>query len=238
VITGGLHTFTEKINAEDMADQANPNGRLAQIIAASPAWKFAGGPAEGHTPRIYHATTRGYILNQILIRCDPQGRTIGQWMHEEVCGPIGADFFCGDHDPSYLARPKAGMKFPDFAFVWANAMVADACAKALGIPPDADTAAAAAFMASDKMKLHPNVRTTRKPQLAFIFLADSCDAVCLLSQVDLVGQAGLPRFDDIMAQAGNVMKYQTEGFGPDPATEGPSSSGRANARGMAQVRQV
>ena len=83
----GLHTFSEQMTSEDEADQANPNGRMAQIIAATPAWKFAGGPAKGQTPRIYHATARGYILNQILIRADPKGRTIGQWMVRPYCTP-------------------------------------------------------------------------------------------------------------------------------------------------------
>ena len=29
----GLHTFSKQITEEDVADQANPNGRMAQIIA-------------------------------------------------------------------------------------------------------------------------------------------------------------------------------------------------------------
>ena len=207
----GLHSFCEQMTVEDQADQANPNGRLAQIIAASPSWKFAGGSAECHTPRIYHATSRGYILNQILIRADPKGRTIGQWMHEEVCGKIGADFFCGNHDPSYLPRDRAGMKFPDFAHVFANTIVAGAVKAALKIAPDEWAAKTAAFHASDKYKYwHPNV--------------------------DLKGQGGQPRFNGSPGQdAGEIRKYHNQGFGPDPATEGPSSTGRATARGMAKV---
>lgn len=46
--------------------------------------------------------------------------------YEEVCGPIGADFYCGDHDPAYLAKPYAGMQFPDYPSMWANGQVVNA----------------------------------------------------------------------------------------------------------------
>eukprot|EP01046_Picozoa_sp_COSAG06_P057017 COSAG06_NODE_10975_length_1588_cov_1.841504_3_plen_82_part_00 len=46
--------------------------------------------------------------------------------YEEVCGPIGADFYCGDHDPAYLAKPHAGMQFPDYPSMWANGQVVNA----------------------------------------------------------------------------------------------------------------
>jgi len=39
--------------------------------------------------RVYHAITRGLILNQICVRVDPQGRTIGQILKEEVFEKIG-----------------------------------------------------------------------------------------------------------------------------------------------------
>jgi len=39
--------------------------------------------------RGYHIYTRGLILNQICIRVDPQGRTIGQFLKEELLAKIG-----------------------------------------------------------------------------------------------------------------------------------------------------
>ena len=50
-------------------------------------------------------------------------------------GPIGADFYCGDHDPSYLSRPEAGMRFPDTAYMWANNQVVNAIKKVLKVAP-------------------------------------------------------------------------------------------------------
>ena len=45
--------------------------------------------------REYHALTRGWILNEIVRRVDPQGRTIGEILREDVVGPLGADAFIG-----------------------------------------------------------------------------------------------------------------------------------------------
>ena len=59
--------------------------------------------AKGQTPRMYHGISRGYILNQILMRADPQKRTMGQWLAEEISGPLGCDVFCGPHHCGWLA---------------------------------------------------------------------------------------------------------------------------------------
>jgi CubicO group peptidase (beta-lactamase class C family) len=121
----GLHTFAEAVTLDDIKSQADPSGRMAQVIAATPAWKWADGPAKGQTPRIYHGLTRGFVLNQILIRADPKGRTVGQWMHEELCGPIGASFYCGPHEDGWTDRPRVEMQRPDSSFIFANAQLGD-----------------------------------------------------------------------------------------------------------------
>ena len=62
-----------------MATQGDPQGEMADIIASQVPWRWQGGPRKGSIPRVYHGVSRGYILSQILMRCDPEGRTIGQW---------------------------------------------------------------------------------------------------------------------------------------------------------------
>ena len=120
----GLHAFDEDLTLEDTASQADLDGNMSRIIAAQKPWAWRSGPDEGITPRIYHAVSRGFILNQILLRADPKSRTIGQWMHEELCGPLKADFHCGSiSDSSWLDKPRAEMQVPDPAFVFANATV-------------------------------------------------------------------------------------------------------------------
>ena len=45
--------------------------------------------------RMYHAITRGWIVNGILRRVDPSGRTLGVFIKEEICDKLGITFFCG-----------------------------------------------------------------------------------------------------------------------------------------------
>lgn len=66
-------------------------------VAGSMAAKLSAQKSEflPHTQRIYHAMTRGWILSQILQRCDPKGRTVGRFISEEIAGPLGVDFHVG-----------------------------------------------------------------------------------------------------------------------------------------------
>ena len=45
--------------------------------------------------RDYHAITRGWIANEIFRRVDPKKRTIGEYLLEEVSGPLNADVHIG-----------------------------------------------------------------------------------------------------------------------------------------------
>ena len=61
---------------------------LEKLIESSGYWNLTG-------VRHYHACTRGWILSGILRRVDPQGRTLGQFMKDEVSIPLEADIYCG-----------------------------------------------------------------------------------------------------------------------------------------------
>jgi CubicO group peptidase (beta-lactamase class C family) len=58
---------------------------------------------EGHAQRFrsngeireYHAVTRGWIANELFRRIDPAGRTIGEYLREEVASPLDADVHVG-----------------------------------------------------------------------------------------------------------------------------------------------
>ena len=70
------HTFSfSDLSADGVARNAVGN----VLAAATPAWP-------PHTPRQYHAITRGWIENEIVRRADPNGRTIGVILKEDVCG--------------------------------------------------------------------------------------------------------------------------------------------------------
>lgn len=61
---------------------------LERTIEGSGYWNLTG-------ERHYHACTRGWVLSGILRRVDPQRRTLGQFMKEEVSDPLHVDILCG-----------------------------------------------------------------------------------------------------------------------------------------------
>jgi CubicO group peptidase (beta-lactamase class C family) len=79
----GLPGFVEPTSLEDLFDQAKCASRLAD---QAPLW--APGTANG-----YHAATWGVLVSEIVRRVD--GRSIGQFLAEEIAEPAGADFYVG-----------------------------------------------------------------------------------------------------------------------------------------------
>jgi CubicO group peptidase (beta-lactamase class C family) len=61
---------------------------LETLIESSGYWNLTG-------TRHYHACTRGWLLSGIIRRVDPKKRSLGQFMKEEISGPLGADIYCG-----------------------------------------------------------------------------------------------------------------------------------------------
>ena len=88
--SAGVSGFDEPTTAADLTDHELVCKRLA---AQSPWWEP--GSASG-----YHAVTQGYLLGEITRRVD--GRTMGEFLRDEVTGPLAADFHVGtaaEHDP-------------------------------------------------------------------------------------------------------------------------------------------
>lgn len=81
----GLSAIDEPLDTEILADFE----RLAAILAKQPpAW--AAGTRTG-----YHAISLGWYQTELLRRVDPEGRSIGQFLREEIAGPLGLDFHIG-----------------------------------------------------------------------------------------------------------------------------------------------
>jgi CubicO group peptidase (beta-lactamase class C family) len=83
----GLAAFNTSIAPEDLLTANIKRNRIGQIIEAHPQ-KFRNG---GGSTREYHAVTRGWIVNEVFRRIDPAGRTIGEFLAEEVSGPLDVD---------------------------------------------------------------------------------------------------------------------------------------------------
>ena len=83
----GLATFGTSISPEDLLPENLRQNRIGKIIEALPQ-KFR---ANQGSTREYHAITRGWIVNEVFRRIDPAGRTIGEFLAQEISGPLEVD---------------------------------------------------------------------------------------------------------------------------------------------------
>ncbi|KAK6017216.1 hypothetical protein OSTOST_17295, partial [Ostertagia ostertagi] len=78
---------------------------MAYVLAKQkPNW-------EPGTKSGYHAITFGWIVDQIVRRADPKGRSVGRFFKEEVADKYGIDFHIGlpsseEHTVSRLSMPS------------------------------------------------------------------------------------------------------------------------------------
>jgi len=87
----GLAAFNVPLSAEDLLTENIKQNRVGKVIEGHPGrW-----PKGDGSQREYHAVTRGWIINELHRRVDPAGRTLGEWLREEVSGPLDADAFIG-----------------------------------------------------------------------------------------------------------------------------------------------
>jgi CubicO group peptidase (beta-lactamase class C family) len=78
----GLAKFNQDLPISDLVAQRLREGSVSDVIASQK-------PAhEPGTQRNYHALSRGWIVNEIVMRADEHGRTIGQFLHDEVAMPL------------------------------------------------------------------------------------------------------------------------------------------------------
>jgi CubicO group peptidase (beta-lactamase class C family) len=87
----GLATFNTSLAPQDLHTGALKLNSVGRIIEGH-AQKYRKGA--GHR-REYHALTRGWIVNELFRRVDPAGRTIGEFLREDISVPLGVDAVIG-----------------------------------------------------------------------------------------------------------------------------------------------
>jgi len=127
----GLSYFPEKVfiglAARHRLDE------MADFIANQPlVWNFKKDLEEG--ARLYHGTTRGFILNELIRRTDPKGRTLGELVREEIAEPLGVTIVLGEPTETEKAR-MTKLKFEGFHHVVAKSVLNDLTGKSM--PDDA-----------------------------------------------------------------------------------------------------
>lgn len=90
----GLAAFDQSLQPQDLyADNLRANAVGKVIENQRP--KFRQGD---NARREYHAITRGWIANEVFRRAEPGGRTMGQFLREEVSSVLDVDVFIGLSD--------------------------------------------------------------------------------------------------------------------------------------------
>lgn len=87
----GLAAFNVSLEPESLLKDNIKQNSVGRVIE-SHAQKYRDGD---DSRREYHAMTRGWIVNEVFRRVDPAHRTIGEYLHEDVSGPLGADAVIG-----------------------------------------------------------------------------------------------------------------------------------------------
>ncbi len=143
---GGLPGFIDPIDPNLWLDQP---GLTAALAALKPLWPL--GSASG-----YHPLTFGYIADELVRRAS--GKSIGDIVRNELCGPNGIDFRLGIHDadlPRYAEQtlPSGIADFGEitppkkaaFFVPWAGPKRGDAAWRQMEIPAGAGVATAYAL---------------------------------------------------------------------------------------------
>ncbi|MGB5325749.1 MAG: serine hydrolase domain-containing protein, partial [Pseudomonadales bacterium] len=98
----GLANFQTSIDLEDLFTENIKRNAIGSIIEAH-AQSY---DEDSGSKREYHALTRGWIVNEVFRRVDPDGRTIGEFLRTEISGPLNADAIVGvqAQDTERIAR--------------------------------------------------------------------------------------------------------------------------------------
>ena len=88
---GGMAAFDTSLDPEDLLAENIKQNKVGKVIEGHPL-RFRKGK---RSKREYHAITRGWIVNEVFRRVDPGGRTVGEFLSEEISRPLEADAIIG-----------------------------------------------------------------------------------------------------------------------------------------------
>ncbi|MGV0806461.1 serine hydrolase domain-containing protein [Mycolicibacterium setense] len=175
--TSGIAGWDQPFDLDDLYDWELASARLA---AQAPWWEP--GTASG-----YHAQNFGQLLGEVVRRVT--GKTLAQFVADEIAGPLGADFQIGAREPDW---PRiADVVPPPPLPIDLTALPADnLMRKALGTPPlDAGAANTAAWRQADlgAYNGHGNARSLARI-MSVIARGGTVDDITLLRQdtIDLI----------------------------------------------------
>ena len=87
----GLAAFDCSLATEDLLTENLKRNKIGSIIERQ-AQKYR---PNAESKREYHPLARGWIINEVFRRIEPNGRTIGEFLRDEIGTPLGVDAFVG-----------------------------------------------------------------------------------------------------------------------------------------------
>jgi len=106
-----LARFPHAFSFEDLQrDNLRKNSVGKMIAGFKPTWQ----ENEFGSKRFYHGMTRGFILNEIFRRLEPNQRTIGEYLRDEINGQLGGGLHMGESLP-YVQELSTPTKFEVFS---------------------------------------------------------------------------------------------------------------------------
>ena len=175
--TSGVSGWEQPFVVEDMYDWEKSTARLA---AQAPWWEP--GTASG-----YHAQNQGHLVGEVIRRVS--GKTLKQFVAEEIAGPLGADFQIGAVESDW-GRIAPVVPPPPLDIDFATLDTESPMFKTfIGPAASADKANTPGWRGADLGALngHGNARSVNR-MLKALALGGTVDGVKLLSQdtIDLV----------------------------------------------------
>lgn len=114
---------------------------------------------KGDNLRCYHAITRGWLVNGILRRVDDRGRSLGQYVREEIADPLDITYFCGMSENEQRAHSFANMSQGSSAYN----VFAQMLPSLLGFGDDQLASCLKLFFVKDSPALKPVVSWMKPP---------------------------------------------------------------------------
>lgn len=104
----GLENFKYTFDPEQLLKENIKQNSVGSVIEGVNA-KI---PSDPRKRRNYHALTRGWVVNELFRRVDPKGRTLGEYLQDEIAQPLGADVNIGVSAEDLDRRaPVKGLNF-------------------------------------------------------------------------------------------------------------------------------
>ena len=87
----GLAAFDSTLDTQDLLTENIKQNKVGKIIEQH-TQKYL---PKGGSRQEYHSITRGWIINEVFRRVEPAGRTIGEYLRENIGTPLGVDALVG-----------------------------------------------------------------------------------------------------------------------------------------------